>query len=378
MTDQITRPFAILPSKHPTWLRKMFSTRYNTSSDCTGINSHAYQRRSLSTTEFLKQFLLNHNPRPSSYCLTSAIGDNIKASNERQSESTANGVLDGYSNYHNMSKILRQPSPVSPTTVPWLSQGPAYMTVSSRHDALCLPKYNTLPFQSPAGPASKSQTSRILTSISTNYQGDPYLKANQSADIPDELNTSLWITNLPPDLNHKMLLDSVRDCGKVYAAVINAPGQGHITCASKIVFFDVAGAENLLRQAHDGAFIVGGYKPRVRRNRIKTEARPAGPHSRVLRIEGPSCIVNYGYLRASFGANGVIWQNEAVLVLASDETTTRLEWRFGSYRCQAESARYFIERMKYEGNGFQSRESWPWQGVTVHFGVDPCAPKSGG
>jgi len=218
------------------------------------------------------------------------------------------------------------------------------------------------------------------TSVSANYQGNPYSLANQSANIPDDLNTSIWITNLPPSLTHAMLLKSVRDCGKVYATVINAPGNDHVTSASKIVFFDAVGAKNLMRQAHDGKFVVGGYMPKVRHNRIKSEPKAPSPCSRVLHIEGPSSIVNQPFLQAVFKSRGITWQDEEVLVLYINEIVTRLEWRFGSYRCQAEFARNAIEKAKKGWdltNEVEYEQSQLWKNVTVHFGIDPCAPKEG-
>ena len=235
---------------------------------------------------------------------------------------------------------------------------------------------NRNPIQVPVESATHAHILARITGVSPNYQGDPCLRANQPANIPNELNTSVWITNLPPNLDHKMLLDSVRNCGKVYAAVVNGPEQGHITSASKLVFFDVAGAQNLLKQCSEGSFLVGGYMPRVCYNRIKTEAKPPSPASRVLHIEGPSSIVNQPYLANLFQSDGITWQDEAVIVLSSTILVTRLEWRFGSYRCQAESSRYLIDRMKRR-HLLISGEYDLWQRVTVHFGVDPCAPQPG-
>ncbi|KAI1181639.1 hypothetical protein F5B17DRAFT_257726 [Nemania serpens] len=163
---------------------------------------------------------------------------------------------------------------------------------------------------------------RLFSGVSPNYSGNLDLVANRSANIPDELNTAVWIENLPPNLTHKMLLDSVRNCGKVYATVINGPAQQHTTSASKLVFFDVAGAQNLLRQAREGTFIVDGYVPDVRHNRIKSEAKRPGPHSRVLHIEGPTCIVNERYLADLFREDNITWQNEEVLTLSSNERLT--------------------------------------------------------
>jgi hypothetical protein len=225
--------------------------------------------------------------------------------------------------------------------------------------------------------AIQKQLSALVTGVSQNYLGDPYLRANQSANIPDDQNTSVWITNLPPDLDHKMLLDSIRDCGKVWAAVVNGPEKGHTTAAAKVVFFDVSGAQNLLQQAREGKFIVGGYIPRVRRNRIKTQAKPLCPNSRVLHIEGPSCIVNQPYLASLFHGDDIKWQDEVVLTLSYTEMLTRLEWRFGSYRCQAESARHLIDKVKKRPDLMSWDDFVLWQGVTVHFGVDPCVLKPG-
>ncbi|KAI2632952.1 hypothetical protein GGS21DRAFT_148624 [Xylaria nigripes] len=234
---------------------------------------------------------------------------------------------------------------------------------------------NNLRDPNPVGLDAHELLSKFMTGVSLKYLGDPFLRANQSANIPDALNTSVWITNLPPDLDCKMLLDSVRNCGKVYATVINGPDQRHATAASKLVFFDVVGAENLLRQARTGEFHVGGYMPCVCRNRIKTEAKAPSPNSRVLHIEGPNCIVNQSYLTALFHSDGITWQDEEVIILYSTESLTRLEWRFGSYRCQAESARHLIDRVRRREMATQ--KNMLWQNVTVHFGVDPCAPKPG-
>ncbi|KAI0019884.1 hypothetical protein F4780DRAFT_792417 [Xylariomycetidae sp. FL0641] len=244
------------------------------------------------------------------------------------------------------------------------------------------------------GPPRRGPGSGRRAGMSDNYLGDHTRAENQSADIPDEENCSVWITNLPPGCDHAQLLGAVRGCGKVYACVVNPPvaapqqqqQQPHImTAASKLVFFEVAGAARLLRAAREGRFAVGGrYLPQVRRNRIRSAAvAPPGPESRVLHIEGPDAIVNGPYLAAFFDAH-FVYQLEAVEVLARSppggggdapfaQRKTRMEWRFGSYRCQAEAARRAIAHQKEK----EAREGIPsplgWQGVTVHFAVDPCA-----
>ncbi|RYO86851.1 hypothetical protein DL766_005679 [Monosporascus sp. MC13-8B] len=215
-----------------------------------------------------------------------------------------------------------------------------------------------------------------LKGISDGYGGDPFNPANQSADISDEENTALWMTNLPPNCDHKMLLSAVRDCGKIYACVVNPPtdatGGSHMTAAAKLVFFDRAGAENLLRQAHEGRFKVGGCVPRVRLNRIKSAAREPGPHCRVLHIEGPPELVNTACLHRFF-AGKFTFELEDVATVYRSPQRVRQEWRFGSYRCQAEAARQSIHREK-ERFDLADAERALWDRVNVHFGVDPCAP----
>ncbi|KAI0891430.1 hypothetical protein F4806DRAFT_302536 [Annulohypoxylon nitens] len=219
-----------------------------------------------------------------------------------------------------------------------------------------------------------------VTGISANYGGNIFLPSNQSANIPEELSTSLWLTNLPPDCTHQLLLGTIRGCGKIYAAVINPPiirndgfynGAQHSTAASKLVFFDRAGLDKLMAKSQAGEFSVGGYVPRLRMNRIRSAPRPAGPQCRVLHIEGPSCIVNEDYLNHFF-ASKFKYELEMVLTLAEHGTHARQEWRFGSYRCQAESARQAIHREKLRYT-LSEAEAQLWGQVQVHFGVDPCA-----
>ena len=246
-----------------------------------------------------------------------------------------------------------------------------------------------------------------ITGISQNYFGDPYNKANQSADVPDAENTSVWITNLPPDCDHRMLLGAVRGCGKIYACVVNPPTnkvgsnakvahqRPHMTAAAKVVFFDRAGVNALFSQVAKGEFKVGGFVPRVCLNRIRSAARPYGAQCRVLHIEGPTCIVNTEFLFHYF-CTKFTFELEDVLTLGTVSVTThpvsdarnppvtaaanitslpraRQEWRFGSYRCQAEAARQCIYREKYNVHLSEFARAL-WQQVSVHFGVDPCAP----
>ncbi|KAI0863430.1 hypothetical protein F4860DRAFT_511824 [Xylaria cubensis] len=304
--------------------------------------------------------------------------------NGDRSKPTKKDLINNLRTYQqNTSRPLTQASMVRRTGLPQSSHPAAHV-----HNATAQPPnpymlchYTHTPYSiplswAPVEDATHKQIRQLVTGVSNNYQGNPHLQTNQSANIPDELNTSVWVTNLPPGLTHKILLDNVRDCGKVWAAVINEAGLHHFAAAAKIVFFDVAGAQNLLRQAREGKFVVDGYIPRVIHNRIKTEAKPLGPKSRILHIEGPSCVVNQSYLTTLFSYARITWQDEEVIVLSNNGTLTRLEWRFGSYRCQAETARYLIDRVK-RCTLLPPDQAAIWQGVAVHFGVDPCAPNPG-
>ena len=199
--------------------------------------------------------------------------------------------------------------------------------------------------------------------------------------MPESESTALWITNLPPDCDHRALLTAVRRCGKIFACVVNPPTAGaggaqqHMTAAAKLVFFDRPGADSLLLQSHRGEFKVGGFVPRVRLNRIRSAAREPGPHSRVLHIEGPVAVVNIANLLRFFSDRFSFEIEDIVTLNVADASPPRVrqEWRFGSFRCQAEAARQSIHREK-ERIDLPEHEKALWDQVNVHFGVDPCAP----
>ncbi|KAI5863917.1 hypothetical protein GGS23DRAFT_620778 [Durotheca rogersii] len=224
--------------------------------------------------------------------------------------------------------------------------------------------------------------------MSPRYRGNPWVAGNRSADVPEGLNTALWVTNLPPGCTHGALLGAIRGCGKVFAAVLSGPeeggagaGGGHATSAAKLVFFSRAGAERLATQARAGRFAVQGYAPRVRPNRVRSAPRPPGPQSRVLHVRGPPALVGPAALLPFF-ADRFRFDLEAVVPLPPDRgPRAALECRFASYRCQAQAARRCIAREK-EWAAARAREARDadagayaalWAQVTVRFGVDPCA-----
>jgi hypothetical protein len=235
----------------------------------------------------------------------------------------------------------------------------------------------TAPDFTPGAPGDEGTLASFLPpGTSPNYRGNPFLSSNQSADIQETDNCAVWITNLPPECTVNMLLSEIRNCGKVYATVINPPSanSNHTTAAAKVVFFARPGVDRLIMQARTGMFAVGGYVPRVCPNRIRSAAKEAGPQCRVLHIEGPTEILSIEYLTEFFQGK-FSFEIDSVTALYDHGGYRRLEWRFGSYRCQAETARQAItrEKMRYELFPEDSSLREMWAKVQVYFGVDPCA-----
>lgn len=326
-------------------------------------NSDSRQQHGNWGSPLAQSFVPRHRPQPSYGTSLSSIWDDA---------STTTGPHSPATTVCYEQPVPEPEKPIKGKLEPGPGHGQAYIPMQTINE--------NLPLFSGAA-ANLDQRRHIelqkeMKGISKGYGGDPFNPANQSANINDEENTALWMTNLPPDCNHQMLLSTIRDCGKVHACVVNEPddatGGAHMTAAAKVVFFDQKGAQRLLRQAHQGLFKVGGFVPRVRHNRIKSAARTMGPQCRVLHIEGPPAIVNVEFLWEFFSGK-FKFQVEEVLLLNESPQRVRQEWRFGSYRCQAEAARQSIHREK-ERFDLPADEKALWDQVNVHFGVDPCAP----
>ncbi|KAI2639379.1 hypothetical protein GGS21DRAFT_427743 [Xylaria nigripes] len=117
--------------------------------------------------------------------------------------------------------------------------------------------------------------------------------------VPEEYNSSLWITGLKPDVTYHDLFNGIRNTGRVKHVHLYEPAANYPdTCAAKLTYFTHAAACNLLAQARKGSFFVQGIQPAVQWNRNRTAEEPAQGRSRVLRIEGPPEIVNQSYLEA--------------------------------------------------------------------------------
>ncbi|KAF6841930.1 hypothetical protein CPLU01_00023 [Colletotrichum plurivorum] len=194
------------------------------------------------------------------------------------------------------------------------------------------------------GEIELSRILRRLRDFPPNYEGDTINTRNKSADIPDNLNTSVWITGLPPTCTCKTLLVAMAQVGrlgKIWSTVINPPNpkEGKFYAAAKVVFFTREGAERLIHSVEAGRLVVAGRRPLAIFNRIKSAPQKESLKSRVVIFEGPVALVNECKLKEWF-LTKFTYQTESVQLFAHNSTrnTNVLEWSFGSYRGQAEAA----------------------------------------
>ncbi len=237
--------------------------------------------------------------------------------------------------------------------------------------------------------------------LSPNYRGDPKNPNNQSANVPQEQNTSLFIENLPPDCTTRELLLHLRGTGKVYSLSVGAPTARIPTSCAKLVYWDRRGVDGLTARCDARRFIVRDYCPVVKPNWYRTAPQPAAAgrdndRSRVVLVEGPSSLVNQPRLEAFF-ARFFKWDTDEVLIHWENRprqprpdcgdgagagaidtiTTTSLEYRFASHRAQASEAFRRISQAiagdLLPGVQLSPEEKLLWKEVRVSWGVDPCA-----
>ncbi|KAI5921335.1 hypothetical protein F4810DRAFT_722327 [Camillea tinctor] len=177
--------------------------------------------------------------------------------------------------------------------------------------------------------------------MSANYLGSHDIAANWPEDIPEEENTSIWLTGLHPKTDYHALLGAIRHAGAIKASHINHPQDGFSTCAAKVVFFTRAGAERVYISAKLGDFTVMGVRPRVEWNRVRTSEEL----HRELRTRGTF----------------MWWDVDSVLDVGEVLDGDCVVWyRFGSWRCQASRAKEALEA-RYPND------------VEVTYQPDPCA-----
>ncbi|EAQ87737.1 hypothetical protein CHGG_04356 [Chaetomium globosum CBS 148.51] len=233
--------------------------------------------------------------------------------------------------------------------------------------------------------------------VSGNYRGDINNPRNLSANIPEDHSCSFWLRGLPAGTTVHSLLAAVRGVGRVYCTVIAPANRPHgwPTAAAKLVFFEreaaqrfwglygrgVGGGANGGGAGGDGGttttttttptptptpepLLVGGQRVVVERNRTRVaEATLPRGYTRVVRVTGLPGAINVGALLAEFQAKFVFEMDE-VAVGTEDRITFAgalrlvvVEFRFGSFRCQAQTAHRLL----------QGRA-----GLEVQYGRDPC------
>ncbi|KAK3342145.1 hypothetical protein B0T25DRAFT_574452 [Lasiosphaeria hispida] len=94
---------------------------------------------------------------------------------------------------------------------------------------------------------------------SLNYQGNPTLALNQSTDVLEEKNCSLWITNLPPDITYNELLGNIANVERVWATHIvpPEPQRGNRGSAAEVNFFTNARLREYLSGGPDDPRLEG-------------------------------------------------------------------------------------------------------------------------
>jgi hypothetical protein len=206
---------------------------------------------------------------------------------------------------------------------------------------------------------------RVKKGFSSKYKGNIYLDENMSANIPADQNCALFIIGLPPLVTHHQILSAIRGIGRVYQCYVNPPEpeKGNLAAACKLIFFDRASAARFYDRYHVVGFRVchdPQYEGRVVWNRIQTGAQEhSAGKSRVLWITGPPHIVNGPNLTRYFSAR-IKYDVDEVIHHGGNLESAVVEYRFGSYRCQAQMAKM---AMNTELTRF---------GVRVWFGDDPC------
>lgn len=190
-------------------------------------------------------------------------------------------------------------------------------------------------------PTAEELVRRIQHLISPNYMGEYTEIDNQPGQIPEDGNCALWITGLPKDITYRELLNNITNVDRVWQTVINPPHPDYRTVAATLAFCSPEGARDFLNRCtqKNGGFAVRNYRATVRYNNRRQETRPDIPpdHTRVIVIEGPRKMVNTEFLWAYFSSH-FVFETDEVITWVAGEYVNVLEWRFASYRLQAQVA----------------------------------------
>lgn len=222
-------------------------------------------------------------------------------------------------------------------------------------------------------PRSGIQSTEAQSSqqMSSNYYGSLRRLDTIPEEVTEAENTSVFVTNLPPDCTVTDVLSRMHGIGKIWACNTCAPTEEYLTSAMKIVFWDRAGRERLIALSKTGTFYVGSYHPEVRLNRFRTASRPWSQVSRVVGISGPTGIVNLAYLEELFSSFGFFWEADYFVVVSEVGDIRVAEYAFASYLAQAETAMNGLKKHISAGHGSPGEDAY-WARVNVYWGRDPC------
>lgn len=211
-------------------------------------------------------------------------------------------------------------------------------------------------------PVPLASTQVASLKFSPRYHG-MHTENNASVEyLKPEQNCALWLTNLPPDIKEKELLAAIRNVGRIYATYINYPdGYTHSTSAAKVVFFTPEAAQRLVAHATlVNPMVIRGHHVKIALNRIKyAKSSMENGESRVLIITGHKDFVNEQSLTAYFEARFQFQIDEAHTLIRHKERAV-VEYKFGSYRCQAQMGMKAL--LLDRPAGFEM----------VEYGADPC------
>ncbi|KAF7543477.1 hypothetical protein G7Z17_g10713 [Cylindrodendrum hubeiense] len=199
------------------------------------------------------------------------------------------------------------------------------------------------------------------SAFSGNYRGERSIRNASVRDLKPEDNCALWLTNLPPDCTYHELLAPIRNFGRIWCAVINKPDYvKHMTAAAKVVFFSPGPAQALMAMSLTHGVAIRHHMIKVAHNRVKYKEEPVvGDESRVLIITGSSKLVNEKTL-TEFFTERFVFDVDEVTTLINAGNRSVIEYKFGSYRCQAHMGKMSLEKDKPEGL------------ERVEYGRDPC------
>lgn len=201
----------------------------------------------------------------------------------------------------------------------------------------------------------------------SNYQGITSSHRPHAGPVPEHLNCSLRITNIPIEANEKEFFLNIID-GKVFAYNKNAPTDKFPTCAADLVFFTREAAVSFMARAQITGIWIRGKQLRVVWNRNAqwpvVDQREM-IQTRVIQIRGPANAFSADDYIRKFAANQrftIVDRREQVR--PSGERLVELA--FGSVRAQSRTFMRFVMTQKV---------GTPWENlITVSYAADPCEP----